>query len=59
MSPSDIRAAVACAVEARLHKSSEGSTEYAEFVGGYGRRDACKPSKDSIKIVYSREGGRR
>ena len=59
MSPSDICAVAACVVEARLHRSSEGSTEYAEFVGGYGRRDACKPSKDSIKIVYSREGGRR
>ena len=59
MSPSDIRSAAACLAKARLHRSSEGSTEYAEFVGGYGRRDAGKPSKDSIKIVYSREGGRR
>ena len=58
MSPSEIRATVTCAAEARLHKSSEGSTD-AEFAGGYGRRDACKPSKDSVKIVYGREGGRQ
>ena len=58
MSPSDIRVVVACAAEARLHRLSEGSIEYAEFAGAYGRRDACEPSKDSVKIVYDREGGR-